>query len=334
MKSVDITILSWDRIDDTVLSIESGLEQTGINGQVIVVDQGSSPENVRKLREFCRGRKNTTVVYNRTNLGVPGGRNVAANQNDAEYIVGLDNDAEFVDEHQLRKAVEIMDADPDIGVLGFRVRRFGTQEDDQSSWYYRQDINEAASTRFDTTHFVGAGHMIRRSAFEKVRGYDDILFFMQEEIDLSERIINAGYKIVYSPEVVIGHKVAAEHRVQWTGKRWQLNVRNGFYLHIKRSTSLPTLIFHTFLYIRRGAKAGMFLKTLNALWQGTKLIPHALRQRREDPTTQSNEAALRYRQSCSTKTPMGTLQRIRMRLRDASFAPGQKYSAKNKESKA
>ncbi|WP_223097870.1 glycosyltransferase family 2 protein [Vibrio sp. SCSIO 43132] len=39
--SVDITILSWDRIDDTLDAIDSALSQQGIDLKVIVVDQGS-----------------------------------------------------------------------------------------------------------------------------------------------------------------------------------------------------------------------------------------------------------------------------------------------------
>lgn len=334
MATVDITILSWDRIEDTILAIESGLQQTGVDARVIVVDQGSTVENVGKLRHYCRDKQRLSVVYGETNLGVPGGRNLAANQNDGDYIVGLDNDAEFIDSTQLQKAVEIMEANPDIGVLGFRVLRFGSQEDDQSSWYYWQDVHESANMTFETTHFVGAGHMIRRDAFKQVEGYDDILFFMQEEMDLSERIINAGYRIVYSPDVVIGHKVSAEHRVQWTGKRWQFNVRNGFYLHIKRGTRLPTLIFHTFLYFRRGSKAGMFFKTLSGLWQGICLIPNALRERSKDPTNKATAKASQYRKSCSENEDMSTYQRIKMRLRKAGLAPGHKYVSKSKESKA
>lgn len=331
MAKVDITILSWDRIDDTILAIESGLQQTGVDARVIVVDQGSTIENVGKLRQHCRDKLRLSVVYGETNLGVPGGRNLAAHQNDGDYIVGLDNDAEFIDSKQLEKAVAIMEANPDIGVLGFRVLRFGSQEDDQSSWYYWQGVHEAANTTFETTHFVGAGHMIRRSAFSQVGGYDDILFFMQEEMDLSERIINAGYRILYSPDVVIGHKVAAEHRVQWTGKRWQFNVRNGFYLHIKRGTPLLTLLFHTFLYLRRGAKAGMLNKSLAGIWQGIRLLPRAWRQRKSNPYVCLNPSAKAYRQRCAKHNNLSTWQRIKMRFRAAGVAPGEKLPSQSKQ---
>lgn len=322
-KSVDITVLSWDRLEDTIESIKSGLEQSGIDSKVIVVDQGSQPDNVRKLRLFSKDKPHLHIVFNKKNLGVPGGRNQAAQQGDGDYIVGLDNDAEFIDEFQLKRAVEIMEQDPSIGVLGFRVLRYGTHEDDLSSWYYSKNPAEYADKPFFTTHFVGAGHMIRRSAFEEVHGYDDELFFMQEEIDLSERIINAGYKILYSPEVVIGHKVSAEHRVNWTGKRWELNVRNAFYLHVKRGTPLLNLVFHTFLLIRRGSKAKLFWKSISGVWQGIKMIPMARSQRKNNKSNLVTQQALEYRQSCSTRQKRTNWQRIKMRFKDSSAAPGE-----------
>ena len=48
----DIIILSWDRIDDTIAAITSALNQALDACKVIVVDQGSKPENVNQLREF------------------------------------------------------------------------------------------------------------------------------------------------------------------------------------------------------------------------------------------------------------------------------------------
>lgn len=329
MASVDITVLSWDRSEETLQAIQSGLNQTGIDGRVIVVDQGSQPENIRALRAFSKDKSRLSVVYNDKNLGVPGGRNMAARQGDGEFIVGLDNDAEFIDEKQLQRAVEIMQANPDIGVLAFRILRFGSEQDDESSWYYWQSVSEAAHTEFDTTHFVGAGHMIRRSIFDRIQGYDDAMFFMQEEIDLSERIINAGFRITYTPDVVIGHKVSAEHRVQWNGNRWRYNVRNGLYLHFKRGSSMFAIGFQLVLFLRKGIKAGMPGKTLLGIWQAFTLLPEALRLRRSDVSNHATAQAQRYREACSPATDTNRWQRIRRRFRSAGVAPGETIEESN-----
>ncbi len=85
MVGVDITILSWDRLEETKAAILSAQAQKGIDGRIIVFDQGSRPENLAELRRFCRPLDRVRVVCSRTNLGVPGGRNQAAWQDDGKY---------------------------------------------------------------------------------------------------------------------------------------------------------------------------------------------------------------------------------------------------------
>lgn len=299
MISVDTTILSWDRSEDTLAAISSALQQEGIQGKVFVVDQGSSPDNITKLREFAENKQDLTVVYNKENLGVPGGRNCGALQGKGKYIVSLDNDAEFADEHQLAKATEIMEANPDIAVLAFRILRYGSTEDDWSSWPYGSTDKWPSDSSFYTTKFVGAGHMIRREAFEAIGGYDNKLFFMHEEVDLSKRFINSGFKIRYSHEVVIGHKVSAEHRVPWSSTRTLYDVRNSVYLAAKLNTekgflnTLLMLIRQFSRNLKRGQK-GVVLSSIKGLCLGVALVPRAIRIRKEHPETKSNRGADEY----------------------------------------
>ncbi|CCN82139.1 putative Glycosyltransferase involved in cell wall biogenesis [Vibrio nigripulchritudo SFn27] len=319
--SVDITILSWDRIDDTLDAIDSALSQQGIDLKVIVVDQGSKPDGLAKLRQHCLKDSRIQLVCNRQNLGVPGGRNQASDQGTGEFIVALDNDAEFVDEHQLAKACELMRSEPELGALAFRILRFGSQEDDLTSWSYHDSASQAAETTFYTDRFVGAGHMLRRKAFDGIKGYDSDLFFLHEEVDLSKRLMNAHYKIKYSPEVVIGHKVSAEHRVAWTGGRWTFDVRNKTYLHFKFRTFLPTAVFHTSILVWRGIRSGLIWSTFKGLFQGFGMVPKAVRAWKTQPAVVSDAQAKAYMDSCSPTQGMTVMQRVKMRLQSAKPVP-------------
>ncbi|WP_205695381.1 glycosyltransferase family 2 protein [Corallincola luteus] len=320
---VDITILSWDRVDDTLKAIDSALSQAGIDKKIIVVDQGSKPEGLAQLREHCAKDPAIHLVCNHENLGVPGGRNQAALQGTGDYIVALDNDAEFVDQYQLAKACAMMEKEDDLGALAFRILRFGSEEDDHTSWSYHQDMLEWAEKEFYTDRFVGAGHMLTRKAFDGINGYDADLFFLHEEVDLSKRLINSGYKIKYTPEVVIGHKVSAEHRVAWTGGRWTFDVRNKTYLHFKFRTFFPTAVFHTCLLIWRGFRSGLYSSTLKGLWQGLCMAPRAIRCWKKDPSVSMTEQSKAYFDSCSPTQGMSVWQRVKMRLTTAKPVPVQ-----------
>ncbi|WP_427977103.1 glycosyltransferase family 2 protein [Agarivorans sp.] len=317
--SVDIVILSWDRLEETKAAISSALAQIGVQLKVIVIDQGSKQQSLRQLREFCELDSRIILVCNPENLGVPGGRNLGAYQGQAKYLVSLDNDAEFIDPQQVAKACQLMDDQPELSALAFRILCFGTEQDDASSWSYHQDIS-AASSSFYTDRFVGAGHMLRRQDFEQIGGYDDALFFLHEEVDLAKRLINNGGKIVYSPQVVIGHKVSNEHRVAWTDGRWAFDVRNKTYLHIKFRTFLPTAVFHTGLLVIKGFRSKMLLATLLGLGRALAMSPKAIHAWRQ-PAVVSNPAAKAYFDSCSPTQGMSVWQRVKIRIKQNKHVP-------------
>jgi len=316
LPKVDICILSWDRVEDTILAINSALSQKGIDSKVIVVDQGSSEDNLLKLRIFCEKSNRIILVCNRINLGVPGGRNQASYQGIGDYIVSLDNDAEFSDDYQLMEACKIMHDQNDLGIIAFKILRFGTKEDDITSWPYHEDLTIWSNKEFYTDRFVGAGHMIRRQVFEEVNGYDDKLFFLHEEVDFSKRVINAHYKIKYTSNVTICHKVSAEHRVSWTGKRWAFDVRNKTYLHIKFKTFLPTAIFHTGIMLWQGIKSGLIVATFQGFFQGFMLLPTAVNCWRKQKYLFSDNESMKYFEHCSPTSGMSVLERIKVRLKN------------------
>ena len=181
----DVLILALDRVAETLAAIASARAQTGVRRRVIVVDQGSRPENFSRLSASVAGCADVTLLRTEENLGVAGGRNFAAAQGRARVIVALDNDAEFFDAHTLARAVAALEAEPDLAALGFRIVTHATGTDDLSSWGYPRALLPHSTESFDTATFVGAGHAIRRQAWEQVGGYDSRLFFCWEEFDFS-----------------------------------------------------------------------------------------------------------------------------------------------------
>lgn len=247
---VDVIILSWNRPDDTLAAIASAAAQEGVRQRLLIVDQGSAPENLRQLEDFLAGIPNASLRKLGRNVGVAGGRNLAAAMGEAPYIVALDSDAVFKDRQALARAVAHLDAHPELGAIGFRIDNYYTGANDATSWDYPPGCRPDRG--FAATRFVGAGHALRRSAFEAVGAYDERLFFCGEEVDLSYRMLDAGYRIAYVPEVGIRHKVAPAQRVQWGSGRYYYTVRNSLYSAWKFGTPLPRLLLGAAAFAVRG----------------------------------------------------------------------------------
>lgn len=69
---------------------------------------------------------------------------------------------------------------------------------------YRQEAGSDSGMR-DTGWLSGACLLVRRSAFEKVGGFDDGYFMYFEDVDLGYRLSRAGFRNVYAPSAIITH---------------------------------------------------------------------------------------------------------------------------------
>jgi len=259
----DVIILSWNRVEDTIAAIASAAEQEGVEKRIFIVDQGSTPETIAELESFLKRVPNAELKKLPRNSGVPGGRNIATGLGNGRYVVALDNDAVFAGRDMLARAVRHLDSNPDLCAVGFRILNYFTGADDELSWDY-----PAANRRdrsFPTTRFIGAGHAIRRSVFERVGGYDERLFFCGEELDLCYRMLNIGYRVQYFPEVTIRHKVSPQQRVFWGEGRYFYTVRNALYTSYKFGTPLPRLVLSTAAFLIKGAQNGVLLAALRGV---------------------------------------------------------------------
>jgi|AntAceMinimDraft_12_1070368.scaffolds.fasta_scaffold08007_4 GT2 family glycosyltransferase len=280
MPDADIVILSWDRIDDTIEAIQSALEQVDVHAHIIVIDQGSRAGGLARLRSYCMGRPDVTLICNERNTGVPGGRNQGAAAGRGRTIVILDNDGVFATPHCVRQAVDRLGAQPGTGALSFCIECYdtlgGVTVPDHSSWIY--GLREASRwwrERFQERSFVGAGAALRRSVFDTLGGFDANLFFLHEEEDLSDRIINIGYAIEYSGDIVVRHKVSAERRTAWAGPRMFYHARNRLYLNVKQGRSRAASLADVTVILVAAIRGGSLWSALKGTLSGLALLPEA-----------------------------------------------------------
>ena len=270
---VDIIILALERTAETLAALASAARQTGISSHIYVLDQGSSAPAVRRLAQAVAGYRNVTLLSVEHNLGVAGGRNLIANRGEGRIIVALDNDAEFATDDTVARMVAALDAEPRLAAVGCRIVTHGDGSDDLSSWGYPVNLLPQAGACFDTVTYVGAGHAIRRTAWQQAGGYDPKLFFCWEEFDFCLRAIALGWHIRYHGDIVVRHKVAAEQRVGWTGERWFYFVRNRLYIERKLDQGWLALAPRTVGYLLKGLRNRQPLQTLRAIRAAARMAP-------------------------------------------------------------
>jgi GT2 family glycosyltransferase len=293
---VDVIILSWNRVEDTIAAIASAAEQVGVEQHILIVDQGSQPENLARLEAYLHDVPNARLTKLPKNSGVPGGRNLAAAMGTSPYIVALDSDAVFADQHALGRAVAHLEANPQLCAIGFRILNYFTGQVDWSCWDYPTAFSP--DRPFPTTRFVGAGHAFRRSTFEAVGAYDADLVFCGEELDLCYRMINTGQRMEYVPTVCVLHKVSQEHRVFWARGRFYQTVRNNLYTMYKFGTPAPRLIVAAIAFLIKGMRNGMAAETLRAMLASAQMCRAFRRSGTNKQPYELSPETWRYIQTC------------------------------------
>lgn len=198
----------------------------GITSEVFVVDNASSDNSVAMLRERFPEVK---LICNKENVGFARANNQAIQASTGEYVLLLNPDT-VVQFDTFRKSIDFMDRHPDAGGLGITMidgsgnylpeskrgfpspwvafcKAFGLTalfpKSGLFAGYYLGHLDK------DKTHAVdvlaGAYMLMRREALNKTGLLDETFFMYGEDIDLSYRIVQAGYKNYYFSESRIIH---------------------------------------------------------------------------------------------------------------------------------
>jgi GT2 family glycosyltransferase len=165
------------------------------NYRILVIDNASSDGSAAMVAEVCPSAQ---LVRAKSNRGWSGGNNLGiqiAIEAGADYIILANNDIR-VDPRWIRAAVEIAEADPKIGIIGFRA--FVPEPGNP-----RQDTGfEHASVGFTTVELAypqyvgGMAMFVRTELFARIGTIDEGFFAYGEENDFQIRTRKAGYSIV------------------------------------------------------------------------------------------------------------------------------------------
>ncbi|NNM94820.1 MAG: glycosyltransferase [Bacteroidia bacterium] len=198
----------------------------GITGEIWVVDNNSVDGSVDMVKEKFPDVK---LIENKRNSGFSAANNQAIKKAAGEYVLLLNPDT-VVEEESFAKMIAFMDNHPDAGALGVKMMN-GKGEflpeskralPTPSVAFYKIFGLSALfprSRRFGRYHLAylpadavnevdilsGACMLIRKAVLDKTGLLDESFFMYGEDIDLSYRITQAGYKNYYFPETRIIH---------------------------------------------------------------------------------------------------------------------------------
>ena len=204
-----------------------------VDAEVYVVDNHSHDGSVEYLQERF---PQVNIIACMHNYGFAYANNVAIKQSQSQYVLLLNPDT-FVAENTIQTMLSFMDEHPQAGGMGVQMLGADGQKAMESrrglpspmvSFYKMTGLcaRFPQSKRFGKYYLSylpwdapahievisGACMMVRREAFDKVGLLDEDYFMYGEDIDLSYRILKAGYENWYLPCQILHYKGESTHK--------------------------------------------------------------------------------------------------------------------------
>jgi GT2 family glycosyltransferase len=208
---VGIVVLNWNNYEDTAECIRSLENINYENYFIVVVDNGSTDGSVEKLSEEF----DHNFVINSENKGFSGGCNAGikhALAKGADYTLLINNDI-IVEDDFLGPLVSTAENHKRVAAVGGVIYEYGSGKIWDAGGKMlpiRGSVirhNEIQSSEEYETEFVTCALSLLSREFLSDNTLDEEYFFGVEEIDLSWRAIQQGWKLYTNPSCTVQHKV-------------------------------------------------------------------------------------------------------------------------------
>ena len=195
-------------------SIESVYAQSEQDFQLIVVDNGSTDESLEQARSYC-SRPNFTLIENGRNTGFSHAVNQGIARAESEFVVLFNNDA-FAEPEWLAELIRAAESDPKIfAVQSLMIRHFDRELADDAGDYVTwmgfacKTGDGRRASRYTKQKRIfsacGGAALYRKSILDEIGVFDELFFAYYEDVDLSWRANNFGYRNVYCPTARCRH---------------------------------------------------------------------------------------------------------------------------------
>lgn len=263
---VSVVILNYKRLSALEQTIQSVVTQTYTNREIIVVDNHSE-ENVSSLVK--RWGNDIRLIELPANLGGCGGRNAGLRESQGEIVITLDNDVSFASDHELAELVLKFQQRPDFHVIAFQLVDATTGVLRVREWCHPRNWQEFGQIEFETNFFVEGACAYRAEVLRTSGLYYEPLFIYNEGHDLTLRILDHGFRILYCPSIQARHLMSSETRS--LQRQHYFFTRNYIWIAYKDYSYfagicwvLPKLLMMLYFTLRTGCYASFF----KGIWDG------------------------------------------------------------------
>lgn len=251
---INILLLNWNSSSDIDSSIQNILNSDYKNFRIILIDNFSKEDDIKNLKDIYEKYKNLCEIHlllNNENYGYAGGNNrgydYLVDNNFKGDILVLNPDV-MISPNTLFELQNSLSEN--IGGVMCR-----TLKSDNSIMYdyiklngYFQKWLVSDKNLVETDYLAGSCMLLKREIIDKIGLFDESFFMYWEEVDLSLRIKENGYKLI---SIINTNVIRDDNLIERSANAVFYNIRNSFLLYKKNKSfklqSLFIYLFYSFL---------------------------------------------------------------------------------------
>lgn len=246
--SLDIIVLSYKRPDALLRTLDTlsrdALIHTGRGEHTLTLTVIDNASNDTTLDQVRARFPDVRIISLDDNLGVEA-FNRAARSSHANALLILDDDAAPAP-GSLTIALQALLDQPNLAAVALHPRHPRTGE---SEWPF-------GTCASDSWPVMGCANLVRRSAWERVGGYEPAFFLYRNDMDLALKLLAAGYNVRFDPHLLAWHDTPAGPG-NLKSPRWhELATRNWIWMARRhaRGLSLAIGVLAGWLWAHKAAK--------------------------------------------------------------------------------
>ena len=253
-----ILIITYGREQELLDTLKCFQNYKGKLLEVLILDNNQKDFLKNKVFRILKNPNISIRYFNDgKNYGVALGRNYLIEKARGNILITLDDDIEIEENINIfiSKIEKYFSNNQNIGCLAFNIINYYSRKPLRHEIPHgnkKLDFNR----NLETYYFIGAGHAIKKEVYDKIGLYPkDLGKYGGEERDLSFRILEKDYEILYTANVKIYHKVSPNGRLKeenFNRYRNQLIVLNRYMPKMYRVSS--NIIWTLFYLLKRKIK--------------------------------------------------------------------------------
>lgn len=252
---VSVVVVNYDGRAHLEASLAALEHLRGEIAERILVDNGSSDGSLAFVREH---HPRWRILELGANLGPAAARNAGLRAAKTPFVLALDNDV-VVEPGTLERLVTVLEQRPDVALAqprGVFDGEPGRVHYDGGAFHYvglyalRNFYTPLSEARGQGVVEVGGvislALLVDRAALLALGGYDERMFILFEDLDLSYRLRLAGWKLVCVEDALVRHRagtpgVSFREGPRYPARRTFLHARNRW-LFLSKCLALRTLL--------------------------------------------------------------------------------------------